>query len=217
MAAVAAVMAAGVAWTKLVRPLLYPPGKAVGKLAVVKPAADEPPDDVASANAVESPVVASPAQSAASKPKPVDPRRHGWRGHILHQLDKDGDGMLAASEIPAEFRTAMLAADRDRDGKIDFTEFDAAIASLPAPVESEPAPSKALMTPPPAGERVPIYVPKDSKSATAKVPDWFVKRDTDRDGQVGLYEWPANELDRFKKLDSNHDGFLTRDEAAAEK
>ncbi|MGQ0634325.1 MAG: hypothetical protein ACT4QC_06935 [Planctomycetaceae bacterium] len=48
--------------------------------------------------------------------------------------------------------------------------------------------------------------------ATAKLPEQFRARDSDGDGQVGLYEWPRSDLAGFRKLDRNGDGFLTPQE-----
>lgn len=39
--------------------------------------------------------------------------------------------------------------------------------------------------------------------------------DKDRDGQLGLYEWPREKLAEFKTLDTNKDGFLTPAELVA--
>ena len=46
------------------------------------------------------------------------------------------------------------------------------------------------------------------------LPAWFAQLDTDKDGQVGLYEWLAAKkpLAEFKAMDRNQDGFLTPDE-----
>src|SRR5262249_15447941 len=48
----------------------------------------------------------------------------------------------------------------------------------------------------------------------AGLPDWFAKLDTDKDGQIGLYEWLAAKkpIDEFKDMDRNGDGFLTPEE-----
>jgi hypothetical protein len=47
------------------------------------------------------------------------------------------------------------------------------------------------------------------------LPDWFVRLDTDKDGQIGLYEWKeaGRSLEEFRKLDRNGDGFITVEEA----
>lgn len=46
------------------------------------------------------------------------------------------------------------------------------------------------------------------------LPDWFVELDTDRDGQIGLYEWKKSgrPLEEFFSMDRNDDGFITADE-----
>jgi len=46
------------------------------------------------------------------------------------------------------------------------------------------------------------------------LPDWFTQLDTDRDGQVGLYEWKhsGRPLEEFHAMDRNGDGFLTVEE-----
>jgi hypothetical protein len=46
------------------------------------------------------------------------------------------------------------------------------------------------------------------------LPAWFAELDTDKDGQIGLYEWLAakKSLAEFKAMDRNQDGFLTPDE-----
>lgn len=51
----------------------------------------------------------------------------------------------------------------------------------------------------------------------AKLPDEYVGRDTNRDGQIGLYEWSRKDLATFRRLDSNRDGFLTAQELIASK
>jgi len=43
----------------------------------------------------------------------------------------------------------------------------------------------------------------------AGVPGWFGERDKDKDGQVGMYEWPRDQLEEFAKHDRNGDGFIT--------
>jgi hypothetical protein len=43
------------------------------------------------------------------------------------------------------------------------------------------------------------------------LPGWFEQLDTDKDAQVGLYEWLAGgrTLGEFQQMDRNGDGFLT--------
>jgi hypothetical protein len=46
------------------------------------------------------------------------------------------------------------------------------------------------------------------------LPDWFDSNDTDKDGQVSLYEWrkSGRELKDFLEMDLNNDGLVTADE-----
>src|SRR5207245_9281624 len=46
------------------------------------------------------------------------------------------------------------------------------------------------------------------------IPAWFDQLDTDRDWQIGLYEWVKSErsIEEFRIIDRNEDGFLTIDE-----
>src|SRR5262249_50461609 len=47
------------------------------------------------------------------------------------------------------------------------------------------------------------------------LPKWFVEIDTNKDGQVALYEWrqAGKPMDEFKLWDRNDDGFITIEEA----
>src|SRR5262245_61047678 len=45
-----------------------------------------------------------------------------------------------------------------------------------------------------------------------QLPEQYRSRDTDKDGQIGMYEWPKTDFATFRKLDLNRDGFLTAEE-----
>jgi Ca2+-binding EF-hand superfamily protein len=45
------------------------------------------------------------------------------------------------------------------------------------------------------------------------MPGWFTGNDKDGDGQVGMDEWPRDQLADFTKYDRNGDGFITIQEA----
>jgi Ca2+-binding EF-hand superfamily protein len=44
------------------------------------------------------------------------------------------------------------------------------------------------------------------------LPEQYASRDTNQDGQLGLYEWPKTDWATFKRLDLNGDGFVTPQE-----
>ena len=53
------------------------------------------------------------------------------------------------------------------------------------------------------------------KSRTAALPEAYRAFDKNGDGQIGLYEWDRAKYAEFKKLDKNHDRFLTPQELTA--
>jgi Ca2+-binding EF-hand superfamily protein len=63
-----------------------------------------------------------------------------------------------------------------------------------------------------AGETKPAAKPRIRWPKALKLPDQYRSRDVDKDGQIGMYEWPRSDFATFRKLDLNHDGFLTPQE-----
>lgn len=47
------------------------------------------------------------------------------------------------------------------------------------------------------------------------LPEAFRSMDTNKDGQIGLYEWERAKYAEFRRLDKNKDGFLTPQELAS--
>ena len=47
-----------------------------------------------------------------------------------------------------------------------------------------------------------------------EAPSWFTELDTDKDGQIGLYEWrkAGRPMSEFAEMDLNNDGFVTAEE-----
>ncbi len=52
------------------------------------------------------------------------------------------------------------------------------------------------------------------KKGTSPLPKEYQVYDKNGDGQIGLYEWERAKYAEFKRLDKNHDGFLTPQELA---
>lgn len=44
------------------------------------------------------------------------------------------------------------------------------------------------------------------------LPEWYRTRDRNADGQLGLYEWPRDDIRAFGRMDLNGDGFLEQRE-----
>jgi hypothetical protein len=52
-------------------------------------------------------------------------------------------------------------------------------------------------------------------AAALALPSQYVAKDTNKDGQIGMYEWSKTDLSTFRKLDLNGDGFLIPSEFAS--
>jgi hypothetical protein len=141
-----------------------------------------------------------------------------WAEESFRRLDQNGDGLLNADEIPED-----LASERDRwdsngDGFIDLVEYK---AYFQARLQQRMADRAAAGFGPGAGFIAAVVEPAEEEERKATVyhagklpkelPGWFAQLDTDRDAQIGLYEWMAagRPADEFRKMDRNNDGFLT--------
>jgi Ca2+-binding EF-hand superfamily protein len=117
------------------------------------------------------------------------------------QFDTNGDGRLTHGE----WLRAMAAVrkwDANHDGEITPDE-------LPRPLVG----TFHLGTMRPASNSAPMYESKKPAAATDS-PAWFQKMDRNQDGEVSLREF-LGPLSVFRRLDTNHDGYLDANEARA--
>ena len=112
------------------------------------------------------------------------------RGQVDDRSRRRGGG-------PGGFGSFGGGTGRGRDFNNDPNDDD---AGSPASPSSSPVAAAQSPTSAPPKLRTPI---------TVKLPDAYKARDVDGDGQIGMYEWPRADLATFRKLDRNHDGFLT--------
>jgi Ca2+-binding EF-hand superfamily protein len=126
---------------------------------------------------------------------------------VFRVLDRNGDGVLSTEEMTARLREDRLRADVDGNGRIDKDEYrahfgmrvNAAAEVILAKINEQ---NKGT----------------DGKNATARtkaaLPGWFAELDTDKDGQLALFEWrkAGRALNLFMEMDLDNDGLLTRDE-----
>jgi len=79
-----------------------------------------------------------------------------------------------------------------------------------APTTGSPA---APGAPPAAGSGRPgseaQAKPATGRTRAPQLPEEYASKDTNGDGQLGLYEWPRTDFATFQKLDLNNDGFVT--------
>ena len=159
----------------------------------------------------------------------------------FEQMDTNKDGKLSKEEVEAKGsfmgrRSGLLEDwakyDKNRDGAIELSEYrDYITARMSGGFggmrreerkEERPASTEAKRSafvapgvreiPQGLDARPTVY--RYGKLPTKELPTWFIDLDTDKDGQVGLYEWRAGKRPsaEFKEYDLNGDGFITPEE-----
>ena len=128
--------------------------------------------------------------------------------------DRNGDGYLNQDEMPDQLKTELTTWDTNRDNLISLDEYknyfmarmqnrgvQGSQSGATIIVEEEDIETRPVVFR--AGK-----LPKE-------LPAWFKKLDTDKDGQVALYEWrkAGKDIDEFSEWDRNNDGYITAEEA----
>lgn len=133
--------------------------------------------------------------------------------------DANGDGKLVPEEMPRSLKANLEKWDKNGDGFIDIFEYRAYyVARMQGSEDASNQGAKgiaSIIIDEEDLDRKPVVFRVGGKMPPG-LPDWFMKLDTDKDGQVALYEWRvANKsLDEFKLWDLNDDGFITAEEAS---
>ncbi len=140
----------------------------------------------------------------------------GRRSPLLDEFDtydKNKDGFIDQEEYSA-YMTARMSAGRAGATKEEKKE-ERAVAKEERKEEKKE--SRGYVAPvvkeaPKADGRPVVY--RYGKLPTKDLPSWFTELDTDKDGQVGLYEWRAarRSTAEFKTYDINGDGFIVAEE-----
>jgi hypothetical protein len=138
----------------------------------------------------------------------------------FRELDRNGDGVLNRDEMSETLRAERGRWDTNRDGFIDRNEylgyFQARMHNVIAEGGFPGQPGTGPGRPP-----VPVKEENDGRPVVYRygklppgLPAWFTQFDTDRDAQLGLYEWKdsGRPLQEFERMDRNGDGFLTVEE-----
>ncbi len=143
--------------------------------------------------------------------------QRAYREARFRRYDRNRDGVLDREES-GRLREDPTALDRNRDGRITLEEYVSAAVSPVGAAGGRPGA--------PRGEQELTEVSKSEKDGRKSyrflqpherlpegLPDWFVDRDKNGDGQVSMAEyassWSNATAEGFEDLDLNDDGFVT--------
>ncbi len=154
----------------------------------------------------------SPGTGAPPGRDDAKERMDQWVEMRFKERDRNGDGFLNVDEMPDSLRADLARWDVNKDGLIDLNEYKAYAAHrYQAGPQTNAQPVVSMIIEEELDRRPVIFragkLPKE-------LPSWFEQLDTDGDGQVALYEWRQGkrDLDEFKSMDRNDDGYLTAEE-----
>lgn len=121
---------------------------------------------------------------------------------VFSRIDKDGDGVVAASEVQESHRRLfdrlLRTADKNADGKLSRDEFVAGTTAEPDMADG-----------PQRGDR---FGGGGGRGMTFQ-PGQFLRRlDRDGDGKLSREETPERMRQGFDRLDANTDGYINGDE-----
>jgi len=134
----------------------------------------------------------------------------------FNMRDRNGDGFLNQDEMPAQLRAELGKWDTNRDNLISLDEYKYFYTTTRMQGGGGRGQADSVAT---------IIIEEEDLDTRPDVwragklpkelPTWFKELDTDRDGQVALYEWRRGgmDIDEFGDWDRNNDGYITPEEA----
>ena len=126
---------------------------------------------------------------------------HDQYDALFGELDANADGRLGEREIDS-CSERLMAKDANSDGQLGTDEVS--YSMIVAFLRGERANEQSFYIP---GT---VATPLTDKPAST----WFVRADFNRDGDISRREFLGS-LDQFSQLDTNSDGYIGPDEAAA--
>lgn len=149
---------------------------------------------------------------------------------FFRNRDANGDGLLNYDEMPDNLKAEKDRWDTNKDGHIDLNEFKEFFKARMQQIQSERGAAGGIPGFPGGGgggapqgavPSLPQGIETDKKPVVFRganipkeIPQEYRQMDTDKDGQIGLYEWKAagRSVDDFLAIDRNADGFITVEE-----
>ncbi len=156
----------------------------------------------------------------------MDERVRRYAEAMLRQYDKNKNNVLEKDEW-SQMRSTWHEADANRDGVITLEELAARMANFSrsrsgpsSPPSSPPSGTMVAAAPSGGGASTPrksIRFLSPQERLPSGLPDWFVRKDADEDGQVSMAEyarggWSNALAEEFAKYDLNGDGIVTPEE-----
>jgi hypothetical protein len=156
---------------------------------------------------------------AADSPKTVDVLRQRAEPDF-NLRDRNGDGFLNQDEMPDELKAELSKWDTNRDNLIDIDEYKyyfGAQRERRRQDRNQPSTPSAnvIIREEDDLDARPTVLRVGKLHDVKELPGWFFTLDTDKDGQVALWEWrrAGKDLDEFRAWDRNDDGYITPEEA----
>jgi Ca2+-binding EF-hand superfamily protein len=122
------------------------------------------------------------------------------------KLDANHDGKLDQADRAAREKVRFDRIDANHDGSVTYAEFTVARAQLDQARKDRSAQESA------DADRSARH---DRRGFAGHRGGFALFADADKDGAITKAEFQASALQRFDRLDANHDGTVTREEAKA--
>ncbi|MCI0640480.1 MAG: hypothetical protein L0Y72_05655 [Gemmataceae bacterium] len=158
------------------------------------------------------------AMFGGAQMNPVDALSQ-WADSDFKFRDRNGDGFLNMDEMSDQLKVDLGRWDFTRDNLIDVEEYKAFFVTR----FQEGRGRDNQLSPNPIAVIIEEEIDWDKRPDVLRagkldpkvLPDWFMKLDTDRDGQVALYEWRRDDrrIEEFAEWDRDDDGLITPEEA----
>lgn len=206
-----------------------------GGSASVKTVSASPPVSSSTSTSSSPAPPASSASSTSSQPSgppAIDSRIRRYAESLMRQYDKNKNGVLEKDEW-MQMRGTWHDADTNGDGTITLDELSAKLGQYSGRSSSSSSSgsssSESARNSSSGSGATPSSASRDTSARKSYrfltpqerlpqgLPDWFVRKDADGDGQVTMAEyshtWSNSLAEEFARYDRNGDGVVTPEEA----